>query len=550
MWLVATLLVPVGGALAQTGSLPLQSVPYDEGLKRYEICIERLPFRYHVDGWQQLSSSGDPRGLKPLVKDYAKPPSYTEYSRYVLATLFGQYYNAEESLLPFRGLRKSYKKPVDTWLWVQTLAHDAGRTDGTEVLQLAREGKNATQRAAAVAALGIARSRWLPAAITAVCADFPRKEAERNVLLGAMSGAIYDNKSFAHDDEFKPGLVAYINLLDEKVKLTHTAKVQVSRHLMWTLGGPALFDSPEPWLQLLERGQVSRPKSGNTVTKPRFFGIETEGERFCYVIDMSDSMCKKIHPSVRPKGPVTGSRGKPKKKPKGVLPDESDLPWHTIETRFDLAREQLKISLQRLPKDKYFSIVWFGSEAGSLDSCKGMVKATKGDVAKVIRELDSIETKSPTDIAPDGVLRGRTNMHAGLRRAFGLSRKGMVEHAAYVDPAALTQGCDTIFLLSDGDPSIDEFQVRAEDYGEGQVVKDQEYGEAAARTPMLHYPGPYVQPHWIVSDFVRMNAFRRIRMHCIGIGEANMGLLNQLADMGHGEVYVVGRKAQERTNPR
>lgn len=39
-----------------------------------------------------------------------------------------------------------------------------------------------------------------------------------------------------------------------------------------------------------------------------------------------------------------------------------------------------------------------------------------------------------------------------------------------------------------------------------------------------------------------MNAFRRIRLHCVGLGEANEALLNSLADIGNGEVFIVGRK--------
>jgi hypothetical protein len=284
---------------------------------------------------------------------------------------------------------------------------------------------------------------------------------------------------------------------------------------------------------------VKRSAAANTVVQPRFFGIESEGERFCYVIDMSDSMCKEIAPSVKPQtGPITGPK---KKKPKGVLPDESDLPWHEIRTRWDLAREQLRISLQRLSDDKHFCVVWFGDGAGALDSCKGMIKATRGNVTKVCAELDSIKCGPPdAQKSLDGKLRGRTNMHAGLRYAYGLAGHGFVDEVAYLDPAALTQGCDTVFLLSDGAPSIDEFEVEDRDYGEGQVVHDQEYNKPAARTPRIMYPGPFVDPEWLVADVERMNAFRRIRLHCIGIGEASMGLLDRLARMGNGEVYTIG----------
>jgi hypothetical protein len=248
---------------------------------------------------------------------------------------------------------------------------------------------------------------------------------------------------------------------------------------------------------------------------------------------------------------VTGS-GAPRVKKKRELMDETDLPWNKIVTRWDLAREQLRISLLRLTADKYFSIVWFGTGSGTLESCKGMIKATRGNVDRVIAELDSIETKMPAKltaqelvVSPDGQLRGKTNLHAGLRRAFGLAGRGFVETVAYVDPEALTEGCDTIFLLSDGAPSSDDYEATDKDYGEGQVVVDQEYGQAAARTPRLIYPGPYVREDWLVEDLKRMNAFRRIRLHCVGLGEANMSLLRRLADVGRGEVFVFGDKKKD-----
>ncbi len=135
-------------------------------------------------------------------------------------------------------------------------------------------------------------------------------------------------------------------------------------------------------------------------------------------------------------------------------------------------------------------------------------------------------------------------MHSGLRLAFGLTKKGFVEEAGYVHPKVLTEGCDTIFLLSDGAPSFDGFEITDKDYGEGRVVIDHEYGAAAQRTPNLKYHGPYDQEDWLVEDVRRMNAFRRIRMHCVGLGEANMQLLRRLAKMGNGDTFAMGKRTR------
>lgn len=521
---------------------PAQENPgYEAALARYRECMARLPFRHHTEGRQRLARTGRQEALDLLVKDYEKPAVHPEHTRYTLASLFGRHFDAPETAAALRALRERHDGPVDMWLWVGALQVEANRFGAEGVLAIATGDRDATRRAVAIAALGRARSSALSAGVLANCSDFPRREAERSVLLGAMSGAIHDNRRRLEEQDYRTALRAYIGLLAEDVDLTHTQRLQVARHLQWTLSGPALFDRPEPWLELLDRTDAPRPASTHTVTAPRFFGIETEGERFCYVVDLSDSMCKEIHPSVRPSGPTTGP--KPAKKPRGVLPDESDLPWHEIRTRFDLARAHLRISLQRLAKDKYFSVVVFGTKAEPLESCRGLVKATPGNIKRVIAELDAIEIGPPEPkTSPEGTLRGRTNMHAGLRMAFGLSGKGYVGEAAYVDPAALTQGCDTIFLLSDGAPSWDDFDATDKDYGEGQVIVDTEYAEPAPRRQMLVYTGPYVDDPWLVDDFERMNAFRRVVVHCIGIGEAKMSLLRQLAKIGHGEVMAVGQR--------
>lgn len=516
---------------------------FDDAMKRYKETRMRLPFRYQTDGRRALAETRTAAALALLGEDYAKSKAYPEYTRYTLAALIGRNFDKAEFVDTLTMLRTSNQKAVDTWLWVQALRIQTDRVGDAEVIAIAQEGKNALQRAAAIAAVGMSRSANLKAVVVPTCVNFPKKEAERMVLLGAMSGALWDNRARVNDAEYRDALTAYIGLLGDDVGLTHTAKVQMARHLQWILKGPALFVNPEPWLELLQRGEVKKPESTHTVVAPRFFGVETDGERFCYVVDMSDSMCKLISPSSKPQtGPITG----PKVKKKRELMDESDLPWNKIQTRWDLAREQLRISLLRLTPEKYFSVVWFGTESGTLDSCKGMVKATKANVDRAIAELDAIKAeKGDPVVAPDGKLRGKTNLHSGLRRAYSLAGRGFVEQQAYVDPEALTEGCDTIFLLSDGAPSWDDFNVVDKDYGEDKVVVDTEYGASAARTPQIVYHGPYDQDEWLVEDVKRMNAFRRIRLHCIGLGEANMELLKRLADMGHGEVFVFGDKKKD-----
>ncbi len=539
-------------ALALNGAVTAQDDSgYATALERYRECINRLPFKYHVEGREKIAATREIAALDQLNKDYAKSREYAAYARYTIAEIIARNFKSDEWVAPITKLRAKNSDPIDTWLWVRTLKNEIDQTDDKHAVALARESKKPHLRAAAIAALGASNNGNMAAAILANCIDFPRKESDRMLVLGAMTGALYAKKQRVNVDEYRKALKAYISLLAKDVKLNNTAKVQVARHLQDILNGPAKFTEPEPWLELLSRGDVKKPTKSRTRSQPKFFGIETEGERFCYVLDMSDSMLKEIVPSARPKGPITGP--KKKKKKRSMVLDESDLPWHNIVTRWDLAREQLRISLSRLSSDKHFSIVWFGTEAGTLNATKGMVKATKGNIKKAMAELDDIHpviNKNGKD-----ALRGETSLHYGLQVAFALGKRGITEEPVYVGAKPLTEGCDTIFLLSDGAPNWDGFDILDKNYGESQTYQDVEAGIKAAGTPKLNYSGPYSgfptvtgsgRPGridcWLIRDVERMNAFRRIRLHCIGLGEANELLLKNLASLGNGEVFIVGKK--------
>jgi hypothetical protein len=539
------LLATNGIAIAQDES------GYAAALARYQECITRLPFQFHVEGREKIGETREVAALSQLSTDYAKSKAYPEYARYTIAEILARNYKSEEFFASMAQLRAKNDDLIDTWLWVRTLTNEIDSKGDVEAVTIARESKQAHLRAAAIAALGASKDGDLKAAILANCIDFPRKESDRMLVLGAMTGALYEKKGRVNDEGYREALKSYISLLGNDVKLNHTAKVQMARHLQLILNGPAKFTDPEPWLELLSRGDVKKPASSGTSAQPRFFGIETEGERFCYVVDMSDSMLKEIVPSARPTGPITGPNKKKDKK--SMVLDESDLPWHSIVTRWDLAREQLRISLSRLSNDKYFSIVWFGSDAGTLAATDGMVKATSANIKKAMAELDAIQAAPNQD--GKMALRGETSLHFGLQIAFGLTKRGTSPEPAYVGAKPLTEGCDTIFLLSDGAPNWDGFDVRDKNYGERQTYKDVEAGIQAAGTPFVNYSGPYsVFPTvtgngrpgkidcWLIRDIERLNAFRRITLHCVGLGEANELLLNNLAALGNGEVFIVGKK--------
>src|SRR5262249_38627225 len=104
-----------------------------------------------------------------------------------------------------------------------------------------------------------------------------------------------------------------------------------------------------------------------------------------------------------------------------------------------------------------------------------------------------------------------------------------------VEPSTFLEGCDTIFLLSDGDPTCDDFTVKDVDYGDGWAG-DRESGKKQERTMEMNYIGPYDNWPRLLEEAESMNMFREVEIHCISIGETDSAGLSRLAGIGLGTV--------------
>lgn len=56
----------------------------------------------------------------------------------------------------------------------------------------------------------------------------------------------------------------------------------------------------------------------------------------------------------------------------------------------------------------------------------------------------------------DGRQPGEGILHGGLRLAYRITDRGVLGESEYVDPSGRERGADTIFLLSDGEPTWDD----------------------------------------------------------------------------------------------
>lgn len=509
---------------------------------RYEEYLRRLPFIMQTRGRENLAKTRDARALEILATSYARPTEPREMVRYLLAGICARNFGGDESVDRWIAWRNAHTDPSDAYLWYRALFVE-GRNRGPESLAaIATDPQYHTfMRAAALRALADVRSPMVTDLIQGLCLDLPKKPNERAVLVGAIGHALLAQKAALGDENYQKAAEAYALLLDDEHKLAPVSKLTVARYLGRCLGIDQLYLESGVWiLKIKAKGAVAdapRSSGGDTVVKPSFFGLEADGTNLVYVIDMSDSMCKPIDHNLKPKGPVTG--GAPKKRKKGDIPTVDDIPWDRVNNRFDLAREHLKISLQRLDKDKSFAVVYFGDVAGLLDSTPGMVEATPQNVQKVIKELDAIRPGPPIAERPDGVLRGKTNLHGGLRRAFQVRGRGLAPEEEYIDADAMLEGADTIFLLSDGDPTWDDWDCHDVNYRE-DPIGDPESGIAQPDAPNLHYFGPFVDRTRLVEDVQRMNLFRSVEIHCIAIGEVDVSMLQEISRIGmNGKTHAV-----------
>lgn len=556
--IAAPALVPVGsgaepGTDAAAGPAPLAPAAahqdetdpeFEKAKRRYEEYLRRLPLLMHTRGRTYFAETRDPRALEILAASYERPMHPREQVRHLLAGICFRNFRGPQFIERWIQWRLDNDDPSDAYLWYRALMmeiRELGPDSSFGVLD--DPDAEWEHRVVALRALTALRVPSVVDRIPGLCAELPKKDEHRTMLVGAMGGALLANNRALGGEEFDKAANAYAQLLDEENDLTDVAQLTVARYLGQTLGVGRLYLESEPWLRQIKAksaaGGVREPDTSHTVTGPSFFGLEATGKRIVYVIDMSDSMCKPIDHAIKPRGPVTG--GSRKKRDKDDMPTVDDIPWDRVNNRFDLAREHLKISLQRLSDDKEFAVVFFGSEARLLDSCRGMTEVSDNAIRKVIKELDAIVPGPATTDSPDGQLRGATNLHGGVRRAFQVKERGIAEEDEYIDADALLEGADTIFVLSDGEPTWDDWDEHDKNYGEDNVVHDVESGIAAPETDNLHYHGPYRMPVHLLDDLERIRLFRDVEIHCVGIGEADMRLLQQITDIGlGGKTHRVG----------
>jgi hypothetical protein len=202
-----------------------------------------------------------------------------------------------------------------------------------------------------------------------------------------------------------------------------------------------------------------------TYGKSTFYGLSVPEGRVAFVIDTSGSMAE----------PVGGGKLADYMKNAGHLSPTG------IKTRLDLAVAELTHAVRNMKDKSSVGVISFSS--AEVWHTKGFETMTQELRAKIGQRVHALSSGSST------------NVYSGLNAAFHPNKKPR--------PQDLLEGPDTIFLLTDGNPSS----------------------------------GRYVEIADLRDEVLSWNLSRSIRINCVNVGNANANLLRDLA-YGTGGAYV------------
>lgn len=517
---------------------------YRKAVRTYLEYLKRPSMNKRELGRHRFASTGNLLAFETLTRDYARAEKPRPEIQQQIVDIVGDVFTDAKALPIYGRWRGRHTERSDAWLWHRALEVARAANDPAPGRRAAAEAHDPFLRAAAIRAMAKQVDEALLPAIPRWVAELRAAKAEGtafHVPVEAMATAMDTFSGDKDSEAYKAAALALLDVFDDE-KTPKRTKLTIVRNLASALEVPPDSLDKNTWVREVRAGGSGAGMRDTHYGAPTFGGLRASGTRIAYVIDMSDSMLTPLEPHERMKPRViTGQKTRKKRRP------EDEIDWSKLKSRFDLARALLITSLQSLRPNTHFCVIWFGSEAGTLKATKKMVKSTPANIAKAVRELRAIKPGAPgagkhkTGVKW-GSLRGETNLHGGLYRAFNRTEGKPMEGFVYVNETGFEEGCDTIFVLSDGAPTTDDFTCLDKRDPNDRAVEDRETGKATKATPELNFHGPYgdILSPQLLNDIMRHNLFRQVEIHCLGIGEANMGFLGQIARIGLGESRKIG----------
>jgi hypothetical protein len=202
-----------------------------------------------------------------------------------------------------------------------------------------------------------------------------------------------------------------------------------------------------------------------------YHGIETWAHRVVFVFDVSMSMREEVRVDMQTAIP---------KAIRDAGGEELDR-WQAMKTRIEWARAHLIHAIETMAPETRFGIVTYNDGFTPVFSGK-LVEATEANKRKAITRVAAL---SPS---------GETNLYGALMRALAIPAKGVLG-------TNLVEGPGTIYFMTDGVSTSGEIE----------------------------------DSHRIAEEIRGLNTWRRIRFHCVGIGnEHDSSLMSALAGASAG----------------
>ncbi len=537
----------VGSGWLLGAVLPAQ--PFEHALQAYKAAMQRPALYKRTMARVGLVNTGDPRALEWMRKDYDRPELPEEFVRSLAVTLAAGRFTDARYAEAWEDWRSKQDDADDVWLWYHAM-RVAELAEPGVWRSVATSREPASLRVAALDAGRRASATPLPSGedlstLTAVLDSRSARGVEQEWLYEAVLEWFAGQNASADSltPEQRALLLRIADFLGDR-RRTPRSRLALSRCFARVLDCEDFGPDADLWISLL--ADVSKDERAVRIAKARagithtFFGIPEHGQRICYLIDASDSMLEPLTPREREAlMPLTGQGAKPAK-PRDDASDRAEraIDWDRVESRFDAARELLILTLQALPEDREFCVVLFGTDAQCLAATPRLVKAKDDAVDDACAELRMIRPGPQAENRPHGTLRGETNLHGAFLVAYRTTDRKPVYEDAHVDAKAFAGGCDTIFLLSDGAPNWDDFD--ALDSNDGRMAGDPETGKTYEYDGDLLWYGPFIHPQYLLPDLARYQLLRRCSIHAVGLGEADYGFLERVANLGHGRTLKIG----------
>lgn len=531
-------------------------------IKEYQSLNRRATPGDRVAALRRLAKQPSEKTLEVLIERYDRCPEPKAVERALIAQFVGAFWcnqGLSERLAQWLDRRRS---DLDVWLWERVLNFEKGE----EVIRLAEDRaklKSATwvMRSACLSTLARRGHRITLAIAEQMLEEEPPNRIEDRALAReAIASVLVAFRDDFRSDSIEPKericTIArkLVDRMDEPPK-PGRAEVVLARLLARALDPAVASMSKKYWKLRIDEFQFGTGEDARTAVRlapaASFAGVETTGRRIAFLIDLSDSMLKPLSEAERvaadgllkakskraggesSDSPAAGQEPAPSKEDE----PSDEAPLLEVKTRLDLARALVAKALRELEQDQQFVVIGFGFEAKAVGMTAMFVPAKGENIGRALGALDRVtEVPLPTDWGvaansrPDGKLWGYTNPHAAFRLAFATTSRKLLDDRAFIAPDGLAQGCDTIFLLSDGAPTWSDYsETRASIKGERyrDLESDRDLGDAGEKITII---GPYRHRSILMADVLRMNTLRRAQINTIGIGEADPLLLRDLAE--------------------